>query len=125
MDAGLLERDEVPWDSSELSRAEWEQAAAALPATTDADLVAALSGPAHEMDLALLASIDPAGLSDPLDRVAYLQALDRVGGLVASLRADAVVGLRRRGLHGRVPDGGAPRAGARRRHPGVALRRGP
>jgi hypothetical protein len=59
----------------------------------DDDLVAALTGPAHEADLLLLASIDPRSLGDNLVRVRYLQALDRVAALVAARRADTVVAM--------------------------------
>lgn len=71
--------------------AEWEHASSSLPATTDGELLSGLTRPAHEADLQLLASIDPSRLTDPSDRVAYLQAVERVAALVAAMRADAVV----------------------------------
>jgi hypothetical protein len=64
-----------------------------LASTSDAELLEQLAGPAHESDLALLASIDLASLSDPFDRVQYVQALDRVAGLVAAMQSEAVVSL--------------------------------
>ncbi len=72
----------------------WLQPHECEPASLTADeQVEALSGPAHEMDLPLLAGIAPTDLSSDLVRVRYLQALDRVAALVASLRADALVAL--------------------------------
>ena len=64
-----------------------------LAATSDTEHLERLTGPAHESDLALLASIDLASLSDPFDRVHYVQALDRVAGLVAAMQSEAVVSL--------------------------------
>jgi hypothetical protein len=55
--------------------------------------VEALAGPAHEADLLLLASIDPRTLVEPLTKLAYVQALDRISSLVASLRCDALVAV--------------------------------
>jgi hypothetical protein len=60
---------------------------------TPDDLVVGLSGPAHEMDLALLASVSPAELETDAARIAYLQGLDRVASRVAAMRAHAVVAL--------------------------------
>ena len=55
----------------------------------DAALVRACSGPPDPFDLPLLASIDPAGLADPRDRLAYARALDRVARYVAALQLGA------------------------------------
>jgi hypothetical protein len=60
---------------------------------SDEELVAALAGPAHPADLQLLDSIDPRALSEDLDRVDYLRALDRVGGLLSAKRQDAIVAM--------------------------------
>jgi len=60
---------------------------------SDDELVAALQGPAHAANLQLLDSIDPRSLSENLNRVDYLRALDRVAGLVASKRQDVIVAM--------------------------------
>ena len=62
------------------------------PASVD-DVVASLSGPAHEMDLALLASVDPGELETAVGRIAYLQSLDRLAARVAAMRADVLVAM--------------------------------
>jgi hypothetical protein len=61
-----------------------------VPETAD-ELVVGLAGPAHEMDLALLASIAPCELETEKARVAYLQALDRITARVAAMRAEVLV----------------------------------
>ncbi len=60
---------------------------------SDADLVEGLAGPAEAVDLLLLDSIDPATLAHPLDRLAYLQGLDRVAALVAAKQVDTVAAI--------------------------------
>jgi hypothetical protein len=62
-----------------------------VPRDDDDEIVAALTGPAQPIDLAALASVRPADLGHDLDRLHYLQAIDRLGALLASLRADALV----------------------------------
>ena len=64
-----------------------------LEPTCADDLVVALSGPAHEMELALLASLDPAELETNKARIAYLQGLDRLAARVAAMRAEILVEL--------------------------------
>ncbi len=64
-----------------------------LAPLSDDELVAALRGPAHAANLQLLDSIDPRSLSENLNRVDYLRALDRVAGLVASKRQDVIVAM--------------------------------
>ncbi len=55
----------------------------------DAALVRALRGSPDPFDLPVLASIDPAGLADPRDRLAYARALDRVARYVSALQLGA------------------------------------
>ncbi len=69
----------------------WDDLLADL--ASDVELLARMSGPAHEADLMALASIDPRSLPSPHARVDYLQRCDRVAALVASRRAEAVVAL--------------------------------
>ncbi len=69
----------------------WDDLLADL--ASDEELLARMSGPAHEADLMALASIDPRSLESPHARVDYLQRCDRVAALVASRRAEAVVAL--------------------------------
>lgn len=57
------------------------------------ELVASLSGPTHEMDLVLLASVDPAELETSAARLAYLQGLDRLSARVAAMRAEVLVAM--------------------------------
>ena len=71
----------------------WDDALAGLVASSESDEVDRLGGPADPADLMLLASIDPRSLDDAIVRVRYLQALDRVAGLVSALQHDAVVAL--------------------------------
>ena len=86
----VYEFDEPGWpDESERYAACEARLGLILP--TDSERLADLARPAREGDLPLLASISLAALSDPLDQVAYLQAVDRVAGLVAAMRSDAVV----------------------------------
>ena len=66
----------------------WEDAV-----LSDDDLVAGLAGSAHPADLLLLDSIDPTSLAHPLDRLAYLRALDRSAALVSALQVDAVAAI--------------------------------
>jgi hypothetical protein len=60
---------------------------------SDDDLVIAMRGQVHEVDLMVLASIDPASLSSQRLRVDYVQAVDRVIARAASLRHTAEVAL--------------------------------
>jgi len=64
-----------------------------VPPLSDDQLVAGLAGQVHVADLLLLDSIDPRALSENLNRVDYLRALDRVAGLVASKRQDVIVAM--------------------------------
>ena len=55
------------------------------PLTPD-ELVLGLAGPAHEMDLPLLASVHPDDLESNAARLAYVAGLDRVAAFVAAKR---------------------------------------
>ena len=57
------------------------------PLTPD-ELVLGLAGPAHEMDLPLLASVHPDDLESNAARLAYVAGLDRVAAFVAAKRAE-------------------------------------
>ncbi len=60
---------------------------------SDADVLDAMTGPVHAVDLLALDSIDVAGLDHPALKVAYLAAVDRVGAYVAAAKAEALVAL--------------------------------
>ena len=54
---------------------------------------ARLSGPAAASDLEVLADLDPASLREPLDRIAYVQRVEKVEGLLAALKMRALVAI--------------------------------
>jgi hypothetical protein len=64
-----------------------------LEVPTADEVVESLTGPATEMDLPLLVSVDPAALDSDLTRVAYLQRLDKVAAFVAAKRAEVLVAI--------------------------------
>jgi hypothetical protein len=59
----------------------------------DDEVVASLSGQVGAADLLLLDSIDPRSLSENLNRMVYLRALDRVEGFVAAKRHEVIVAM--------------------------------
>jgi hypothetical protein len=55
--------------------------------------IARMNGAAAVSDLAVLAAIDPASFDDPMERVHYLQRIEKVEGLLAALKMTAVVAI--------------------------------
>jgi len=62
------------------------------PLTPD-ELVLAVTGPAHEWDLPLLASVHPDDLESNAARLAYIASMDRIAAFVAAKRSQVLVTL--------------------------------
>ena len=78
---------------AELAAAWGDDDATAGLASSDEELLARLSGPVHEADLLLLASIDPVSLRTDGDRLRCLTILDKVAALVASKQSEVLAAI--------------------------------
>lgn len=70
-----------------------EPQACEIAAPSDDELVSALAGRVDAADLMLLESIDPRSLSENVNRVEYLRAVDRLSAHLASKRHDVIVSM--------------------------------
>jgi hypothetical protein len=85
---GSVERDELPHSDDLLDRPDLSGDPAA-----PLSLLAGEGSGATSFDLGVLEAVDPAALSEPMDKLAVLKGLDKVEGLVGALRIRALTAL--------------------------------